>query len=285
MALQLVQLPETERLSPACIRILGGNPGKYTLQGSNTYLLGTGPRRLLIDTGEGRLSWIAALKKTLEEEKAAVASAVITHWHNDHQGGIKHLLEISPDTKVYKNDPENGQLDITDGQTFEVDGASLTAVHTPGHTTDHMVLILRQEDAMFTGDNVLGQGTAVFEDLGAYLTSLEKMRHLFRGRAYPGHGPVLSDGPAKIAEYIRHRKQREDQVIQTLRPKKAGFVGAQAEAWTPMELVKVIYQDVPEGLHMAAASGVGQILKKLEKEGKVAVGNMDQWGLTDRSTL
>ncbi len=82
-----------------------GNPGKFTLQGTNTYLLGTGPSRILIDTGEGRPSWIAALKKTLEAEKATVTSALITHWHGDHTGGISHLLEISPTRQGIRKQP------------------------------------------------------------------------------------------------------------------------------------------------------------------------------------
>ena len=283
MAVQLVELPEVERLSPKCIRILGGNPSKFTLQGSNTYLLGTGPSRLLIDTGEGKASWAAAVKRVLEEEQASIRDAIITHWHHDHQGGIKHLLEIAPTTRVYKNQPEQGQLDISDGQKFEAGGVTLTAVHTPGHTVDHIVLVFHEEDALFTGDNVLGQGTAVFEDLGQYLASLERMRGLFKGRAYPGHGPSLDDGPGKIVEYINHRRQREDQIVQTLRsanhPDAAGYDG-----WTPMELVRVIYKDVPENLHQAAAGGVIQILRKLEKESKVLTEG-DRWRLVDRSPL
>ncbi|KAK0713801.1 metallo-beta-lactamase superfamily protein [Lasiosphaeria miniovina] len=280
MASKLVQLPEVERLSPACIRILGGNPGKFTLQGTNTYLVGTGPKRLLVDTGEGKPSWIAAIKRTVEEEKASISSVLITHWHGDHTGGVVQLTDNWPDIKVYKNDPEPGQLEIVDGQTFTVKGASLTAIHTPGHTVDHMVLVLAEEDALFTGDNVLGQGTAVFEDLGVYMDSLEKMMGLFKGRAYPGHGPVISDGPGKIAEYIQHRKQREEQVVQTLRTENP----AGGYAWTPMELVKVIYSDVPVDLHPAAAAGVLQILQKLQREGKVSVDG-EKWTLTGRSVL
>ncbi|KAK0724806.1 metallo-beta-lactamase domain-containing protein [Lasiosphaeris hirsuta] len=285
MTTQLVQLPEVERLSPTCIRILGGNPGKFSLQGTNTYLLGTGPKRLLIDTGEGKPSWIATIKRTLEEENASIASAIVTHWHHDHQGGIPHLIEGWPGTEIYKCQPEAGQLDIADGQIFKVEGASLTAAHTPGHTVDHMVLVLREEDAMFTGDNVLGQGTAVFEDLGTYLDSLEKMKHLFKGRAYPGHGPVLPDGPGKIVEYIQHRRQREEQVLQTLRSVGAGEDAKGAGSWTPMDLVKIIYRDVPESLYPAAAGGVVQILRKLEREGKVLSVDSDKWRSSDRSAL
>ncbi|KAF5008811.1 hypothetical protein FDECE_4924 [Fusarium decemcellulare] len=272
MATQLIALPAVERLSPACIRILGGNPGKFTLQGTNTYLLGTGRRRLLIDTGEGRNAWISSIRDTLQQENATIDAALITHWHHDHTGGIKDLLSLSPQTRIYKHTPEEGQLEIKHGQRFEVDGATLTAAYTPGHTKDHIVFVLDEEDAMFTADNVLGQGTAVFEDMATYLRSLEEMKPLFKGRAYPGHGPVIEHGPAKIAEYIAHRRQREEQVVRTLGLGPGGVETSAAEsktAWSAMELVKIIYNDVPEDLHPAACGGVLQILGKLEGEGRV----------------
>jgi endoribonuclease LACTB2 len=281
MASQLVPLAEVERLSPTCIRILGGNPSKFTLQGTNTYLVGKGTKRILIDTAQGMQSWKDALAKVLAEEGAKVESALITHWHGDHVGGIQDLLGLCPEAKIYKHSPSDDQLDISDGQVFSVDGATLKAVHTPGHTTDHMVFVQEEEDALFTGDNVLGQGTAVFEDLATYLDSLDRMRRLVKGRAYPGHGPVLADGPAKISEYISHRRQREEQVLRTLRSSEQA---ADPGAWTAMEIVKVIYRDVPEDLHMAAAGGILQILRKLEREGKVVLDN-ERWRLKDRSTL
>jgi len=183
-----------------------------------------------------------------------------------------------------------GQCDIKDGQTFKVDGASLKAFSSPGHTYDHMVLVLEEEDAMFTADNVLGHGTAVFEDLAAYLTSLEKMRRLFRGRAYPGHGPVIDDGPSRILEYIQHRKLREDQVIQVLKSTKSSpgveVTNGQPDDWTSMEIVKIIYKNVPEELHIPAEGGIMQILTKLESEGKIEENsNAERWRLKGRAAL
>ncbi|KAH8653318.1 metallo-beta-lactamase domain-containing protein [Xylariales sp. PMI_506] len=277
MAAQLVSLPEVERLSPSCIRILGGNPSKFTLQGTNTYLIGRGSSRLLIDTGEGKPSWIAALKQTLAEEKATIKSVLLTHWHHDHVLGVRDVLQYFPDTIIHKHDPEPGWMNIEDGQVFEVDGATLTAVHTPGHTVDHMVFVFREEDALFTGDNVLGHGTAVFEDLGAYIRSLEKMGTLASGCGYPGHGSTLENVRATILDYISHRQEREKQVLQTLSlTEKAdgtpSGVNGTVGAWTPMELVKIIYRAYPENLHLPAAGGVVQILRKLEEEGKVLQG-------------
>jgi glyoxylase-like metal-dependent hydrolase (beta-lactamase superfamily II) len=290
MATQLVQLQEVERLSPSIIRILGGNPGKFTLQGTNTYIVGKGRRRLLVDTGEGKSSWIRALKETLQKEDASITGAIMTHWHHDHVGGIKHLLEYSPSTRIYKNQPSTGQLDIEDGQKFQVDGASLRAIYSPGHTQDHMALILEEEDALFTGDNVLGHGTAVFEDLATYLSSLETMRHAFHGRAYPGHGPVVEDGPDKILEYIRHRQQREDQVLQVLNSSKVSptidIGGSGSDDWTSMEIVMVIYEDLPEDLHIAANGGIVHILRKLYREDKVIEDSeTGKWRLKDHAAL
>lgn len=157
-----------------------------------------------------------------------------------------------------------------------------------------MALVLEDEDAMFTGDNVLGQGTAVFEHLSTYLSSLDKMSGLFTGRAYPGHGPVIDDGRAKILEYIQHRQQREDQVLQVLRSSRDS-VGIEAasgendnknEKWTSMEIVKVIYKDVPESLHIPANGGVMQVLWKLKGEEKVVEdGSTGRWSVKDRPAL
>ncbi|TGO43251.1 hypothetical protein BHYA_0002g00560 [Botrytis hyacinthi] len=293
MATQLVSLPEVERLSPTVIRILGGNPGKFTLQGyynrTNTYLVGKGSNRLLIDTGDGEESWIQNLKETLEKEQATVTSCILTHWHHDHVGGVGHLLEYSPKTVIHKNSPDKGQTDIKDGQIFATEGATLRAIHSPGHTHDHMALVLEEENAMFTGDNVLGHGTAVFEDLVTYLNSLERMRGLFKGKAYPGHGAVLEDGPSRIGEYIRHRKERESQVIQVLKSakNKPGVTvasGEEADEWTSMEIVKIIYKNVPENLHIPANGGIVQILNKLHSDDKVAK-EQDKWKLKARAAL
>ena len=172
---------------------------------------------------------------------------------------------------MYKNNPDDSQLNITDGQKFKSEGATLRAVHSPGHTKDHMAFVLEEENAMFTGDNVLGHGTAVFEDLPTYLSSLHKMKGQFRGKAYPGHGAIIEDGPGKIEEYIGHRKERELLVIQVLKSAKERpevLISSEEEAddWTSMEIVKIIYKDIPESLHVPANGGIIQILHKLQED-------------------
>ncbi|KAL8683975.1 MAG: hypothetical protein Q9186_000005 [Xanthomendoza sp. 1 TL-2023] len=269
MSTELVHLPDVERLSPLVLRILGGNPGKdhVNLKGTNTYLVGTGTQRLLIDTGEGKPSWPKLLSSVLSSEDATVSDALITHWHPDHIGGVNDLLKLCPDAKIHKHSATDGQLPMKKGQIFSTQDAVLRAFHCPGHTADHMAFVLENERAMFTGDNVLGHGTAVFEDLAAYMTSLEQMREQFSGRAYPGHGVVIEDGRKRIAEYIGHRHQRESEVLRILTEARGN--GSDSGARTPMEIVKIIYKDVPESLHEPAAGGVVQVLRKLAGEEKV----------------
>lgn len=142
---------------------------------------------------------------------------------------------------------------------------------------------------MFTGDNVLGHGTAVFEDMSAYMGSLERMRgRIGEGaRAYPGHGEVIEEGKGRIGEYIAHRRQREEQVVEVLGKEGEGEGEGKGEGrgeMTAMEIVKVIYKDVPESLHVAAERGVVQILQKLVKDGKVEeAGVEERWRLRTAS--
>ncbi|KAG6020209.1 hypothetical protein E4U19_006587 [Claviceps sp. Clav32 group G5] len=283
MATHFNSLPEVERLSSLCIRVLGHNPGSFTLQGTNTYLLGSGHRRILVDTGEGRPGWISSLISTLAEEKATVGLVLLSHWHHDHTGGITDLLSIAPEAVIHKNEPEAGQQDISDGQTFTADGVTLAAFHTPGHTKDHMVFVLAEEDAMFTADNVLGHGTAVFEDLVAYLQSLDKMRRLFSGRAYPGHGPVVENGSGLIASYIAHRQSRIEQVL--LLMKSSPATRPKEDAWSVMDLVQIIYHDVPAELHPAACRGILQIMDKLTRDGLAVQVDQCSWELTKGASL
>lgn len=203
----------------------------------------------------------------LASESTSISSALLTHYHHDHIGGIPDLLALSPTTLLHKHTPSPDQLPIADGQEFKVPGATLRAIHTPGHTHDHISFLLLEENAIFTGDTVLGHGTTVFEDLAAYMESLARLQKLNAGRLYPAHGAVVEDGARKLAEYVRHRKLRENQVIRVLGQMKDGV--------SSMEIVKTMYSDVGVELHKAAENGTRQVLEKLEGEGKVVRGEVD----------
>ncbi|ETN46050.1 uncharacterized protein HMPREF1541_00233 [Cyphellophora europaea CBS 101466] len=325
MALDLPRLETTEKLSTSVIRILGGNPSKFTLQGSNTYLLGTGPERILLDTGEGRDSWRDALSSTLKSESCTVTTALLSHWHHDHIGGVSALRALHPNTSisVHKHnptyDPGNSQLDtskispITDGQRFRTpSGFEVQALHTPGHTTDHMCFVVTasasdpsEVGAIFTADNVLGHGTAVFEDLATYLSSLHIMKDAVSRssspvKAFPGHGAAIPDALAKISEYIEHRRMREQEALNVLKygtptpppteeGSEAADVGAleviKGKEWGSMEMVKVIYRHYPENLWEPAEKGLLMVLAKLEAEGRVERGPQGGWIVLEKAAL
>lgn len=270
MASSLPDLPPISRLTPSIVRIVAGNPSKFTLQGTNTYLVGTGDKRILIDTGEGKPVWAERLRQVLEEEKASIDTVLLTHWHHDHVGGVAQVRELQPNVQIRKFVSPSGHGDaawgtIKDEEVIKCEGASLKAVYSPGHTDDHVGFVLEGDGALFAGDNVLGHGTAVFEDLAEYMASLKKMAGAVDGRLYPAHGDWVENGKAKVREYIEHRQQREREVIEVLgRPRDDGKQG-----WGSMELVKVIYVAYPEALHVPAEGSLKHVLKKLQGEGKV----------------
>lgn len=110
---------------------------------------------------------------------------------------VVYKREFEDDCQVY--------TEIRDGQLFHVEGATLKAVATPGHTSDHTSFYLKEENALFSGDCILGQGSTVFDSLKDYMESLQKLKSLAPKKIYPGHGPVVENGVEKIDEYIAHR--------------------------------------------------------------------------------
>lgn len=264
-------IPPVSKLCNGIIRILGMNPGKMTLQGTNTYLLGNGKRRILLDTGdEGVPEYIQNLKKVLQEEDVSIEHIIITHWHHDHIGGVKEVLkQTGSDVSVWKFPRSDGEEEegiplkfLKDGDEFTAGDTVFKVCHTPGHTTDHIILIAPATGHMFSGDNVLGEGTAVFADLYEYMKSLKRMVDLKPSIIFPGHGPVVEDPVQKISYYINHRNSREEQILSVLQKNPLKSLSA-------IDIVKIIYVDVDENLHFAASVNVTQHLEKLLKEGKV----------------
>ncbi|KAF2844829.1 putative metallo-beta-lactamase domain protein [Plenodomus tracheiphilus IPT5] len=271
---QLSRLPaiaDVEVLSPIVIRVLGQNAGKFTLQGTNTYIIGTGSRRMLIDTSQGLPEWAALISSTIANLNITLSHVFLTHWHGDHTGGVPDLLRMYPhlERSIYKNDPSKNQQPIPDGSVFSVEGATLRAVHAPGHADDHTCFILEEEMAMFTGDNVLGHGTAAVEQLSVWLKSLRLMQSHNCKVGYPAHGVVIPDLRLKIDLELKAKTRRETQVLRALA--KIRTPGGKASV-TVKQLVSIMHgNDLnPEVRQMAIEPMMGEVLNKLAEDGKVA---------------
>ena len=189
------------------------------------------------------------------------------------------LLRLYPflSTSIYKNTPGKGQQPIADGQVFKVEGASVRAVHSPGHSHDHMCFVLEEEGAMFTGDNVLGHGTAAVELLGTWMGSLRTMASHGCQVGYPAHGDVIADLPAKIAGELTQKERREKQVMQALERVRREERGRSGNgrgkgSVTVGQLVTAIHgAELDERVREAALEPfMDEVLRKLAEDGSVA---------------
>jgi ribonuclease/clavin/mitogillin len=250
---------------------LGQNPSPFTGPGTNSYLIGTGSHRILLDPGEGAEKYLRVLEKALDRAGCeGIQEIVVTHAHPDHIGGVASVLRRFGPLKVSKRpwpgaDEKFGvKIDpIDDGAVIRTENATLRAIHTPGHAPDHLSFMIDEERALISGDNILGVGTAVIPldtgDLHAYMSSLERVLAESPKRIYPAHGPLIEDGPAKIREYIAHRDDREREILAAL----------ERGPMPVMEIVRIVYAAYPEVLHAAAGQSVTQHLLKLERENRV----------------
>jgi glyoxylase-like metal-dependent hydrolase (beta-lactamase superfamily II) len=230
-----------------------------TLEGTNTWIVGSAGA-IVIDPGpddEGHL-------RNVGREAGSVATILLTHHHPDHAPGAVRLARTTG-APVHANRAQPGESPLPDGAEFHSgDGVLVRAVHTPGHTPDHVAFFVPAVAALFTGDAVLGRGTSVIDppegDLAAYLRSLDTMLALEPRTIYPGHGSAVWSAAAKVREYRSHREERERQVVRALA----------AGPRTPDELVPEIYGDYPDELRPLAARSMLAHLLKLEREGRAA---------------
>jgi glyoxylase-like metal-dependent hydrolase (beta-lactamase superfamily II) len=257
-------------------RIVAPNPGAMTLTGTNTYLVGDGAGNLaVIDPGPDDVP--AHLDSILDMARALgrISTIIVTHRHLDHLPAAIPLCHETGATLAGHPELPSVQRPLANGSdAFE----GLVALHTLGHTRDSVSLWRAADAALFTGDLVLGTGTAVLDDapgaLADYMASLDRLLALRPRTIYPGHGPIVADGVAKLIEYRDHRRQRVQQVLDALAARGPSTVD---------ELAAAIYTEVPAHLLAMAARNVGANLEMLAASNQVVRGEADRWSLSPTS--
>ena len=254
-------------------RVVAPNPGPMTLTGTNTYLVGDGAGNLaVIDPGPDDLPVHLQAIFDTARPLGQIRTVIVTHRHLDHLPLAVAVCHQTGAPLVGHPDLPGVTRPVPDGQSA-FDG--LVALATPGHTRDSICLWHAEDAALFTGDLVLGTGTAVLDDapgaLTDYLASLSRLAELRPRTIYPGHGPIVADGVAKLTEYLEHRRQRVQQVVDSL---------AALGPSTPDELAAAIYTEVPPKMLPMAARNVRANLDMLLSQRQVERLPDARWQLT-----
>lgn len=267
-----------DQVSPLIRRVIARNPGPFTYTGTGVYIVGRG-EVAVIDPGPDLPEHLEALKAALAGE--TVTHVLVTHHHLDHSplahplarlfGAKVHGLPApaprasdSPALEEGADDRFRPDIELADGDVVSGPGWTLEAVTTPGHTSNHVCFALREENALFCGDHIMGWSTTVITppdgDMGDYFASLAKVRARHFDTLWPTHGaPVREVGPF-IDAYVAHRRAREAQILDAL---GAGLTTIKA-------MVPSLYAAVDPRLHPAAAHSVLAHMIQLTREGRVA---------------
>jgi glyoxylase-like metal-dependent hydrolase (beta-lactamase superfamily II) len=249
------------------IPIHAHNPGPITGDGNWTWLL-PGRTPTLIDAGTGDSRHIHGVRQALRG--ATLTQVLVTHGHGDHASGVTTLAREFATAEFAKMPwPERDEKwsvvwrALADGDRVAAGDTELIAVHTPGHSPDHVCFWHPHTRTMFCGDLAI-RGTTVWiptrlqGDLVAYLASLERVIALEPERMLPAHGPIIERPVPLLRGYLQHRREREEQVVEALR----------AGCTTPAAIVERVYTGLKESLAPMAAESVTAHLLKLERDGR-----------------
>ena len=222
-----------ERLSPRIERLLAHNPSPFTFRGTGVYLVGDDKSVAVIDPGPNDPEHIKSLLAAIGTRK--VDHILITHTHRDHSPAAAALKDVTG-AKTYGYGPharhdgdveEGGDSDFTpdvtvrDGDMIESGSGRFHCVFTPGHTSNHMCYALEEEQALFTGDHVMGWSTTLVAppdgNMGDYMKSLEKLIARKDSILYPTHGSPIVKPARFLRAYLSHRKMRESQIARAIK--------------------------------------------------------------------
>ncbi len=238
-------------------RVIAPNPGPYTGPGTNTWIVDGGPVVAVIDPGPDDGGHLAAIDRKLAG--ATVGVVLVTHSHPDH-------LPLASRLAAAHRASVRRYPDLGDGDVVRVGRLNLTALHTPGHSPDHLCFWVAEDRAVFTGDLVLGRGSSMVTypegNVADYLRSLDAVAGLQPKILYPGHWDPVPDAMGKLHEYRSHRLEREAQVLAEVRRSRGNT----------RDLTRRVYgAEVGDELIQAAEMTMRAHLKKLIDERKVRV--------------
>ena len=266
------QTGSVTRLAPNLWRIVAPNPSPLTGPGTNSYVIGAGEERIVIDPGPDDP---IHLERIVAVAEGRISRILCTHSHPDHSPGAATLRTMTRAPVLGRPAPQDDYQDasyapdatLEEGEVFAVPGAHLRALHTPGHASNHVCFLVEQEGWLFTGDHLMSGSTVVIlppdGSMRLYVESLQRLRALPLSALIPGHGAVMPDPIDEIDRVIAHRLKRESKVIGALL--SAGG-SASLEA-----LVPVVYDDTPVALHGLARYSLLAHLQKLVEEGRAAL--------------
>ncbi|HLJ20029.1 MAG TPA: MBL fold metallo-hydrolase [Stellaceae bacterium] len=262
-------------ISPLIRRVVARNPGPFTLHGTGTYVVGHG-RVAVIDPGPALQEHIDALLHALRGE--TIEQILVTHTHLDHSpasaavkqataapthGYGPHAAGLGPAVEEGGDRAFVPDRVLREGDTVSGPGWHLTAVHTPGHTSNHLCFALAEERVLFSGDHVMGWSTSVIAppdgNMRDYLRSLDKLLERDDATYWPTHGPAISDPKPFVRAFIEHRREREAAILHRL---------AEGDTEIPA-MVRAIYVGLPPVLHGAAGRSVLAHLIELVADGRV----------------
>jgi glyoxylase-like metal-dependent hydrolase (beta-lactamase superfamily II) len=272
-----------DKVTPLIRRVVARNPGPFTFRGTGTYIVGHG-KVAVIDPGPDLAEHVDALLAALRGE--TISHIVVTHTHRDHSPAAAAVKKATG-AATYGFGPHGaggeiveagGDMDFVpdvvmkDGDAVEAPGWRLEAIHTPGHTSNHLCFTLPQERALFSGDHVMGWSTTVIAppdgDMAAYMRSLDVLRGRDHDIYWPTHGAPIKAPQPHLRALIAHRRMRRDAIMKAL---KAG-------AATPEELVAKVYEPLDPRLVRAASRSVLAHLIELAQDGAAAADG-ERWHL------